>query len=707
DVKMPLKRKSGAQKRKQKKEELLLAAKLPKISSFFQSVTEPDNAADKSESDTEQDSGPSTVAKMACAETNFAKKSEQEPDIESILKKELGKTSAALNSEEPAFPPADDKNPTDRGNFPLAIKDSQKRYIISQGPCKPNGPFPQDKNQEGRCFSTTYYDITTKAEVKLTRTWLCYSPKLDSAYCEPCWLFADCSAPAYDVAWVSLSSKIEYHETSKIHLDFCLVYEQWQLHGTIDEDFETQIQKEKNFWRQVLERLINVTLTLSMCNLAFRGHREVLGHANSGNFLLIMELLAKYDPVLKQLVSMPSGSIRYLSHTIQDELIEILSKRIEGNIVEEIKAAPFFSVIMDTTQNISKTDQLSQIFRYVTIETDERNVATGVKINESFQEICDQSTSGLEKKIISCIEQKGLDISKCRGQGYDGASNMSGVYSGVQARISKKELHAEYVHCAAHNLNLTLNDSVRGIPKVKHYYDVIERLYTFFSHSIKRWAIIFIRFYNITLKRLCPTRWSSRYESLLALRFRYLDIMKALTKIVLLSKNADKHCEASALKKLMENLNFVFLVVLQTKILEVKLLQSKDTDLYKAAKLLCKATEDLAIFQNNFKAAKNSTIKLSEKWGGQTKFQEKRVRKVKRHFDKLCEDERLADSESFFKVNVLYRCLDIINAQLTNRFQSLQTVADKFSVIQPNTLISASDEDLYKEAEKLANHFNK
>uniref|UniRef100_H2ZY62 HAT C-terminal dimerisation domain-containing protein n=1 Tax=Latimeria chalumnae TaxID=7897 RepID=H2ZY62_LATCH len=109
--------------------------------------------------------------------------------------------------------------------------------------------------------------------------------------------------------------------------------------------------------------------------------------------------------------------------------------------------------------------------------------------------------------------------------------------------------------------------------------------------------------------------------------------------------------------------------------------------------------------ENNFKEAKNSAIK-SEKWGGQTKFQEKRMRKVKRHFDELCENERLANSESFFKVNVFYRCLNIINAQLTNRFQSLQAVADKFSVIQPNTLISASDEDLYK-AEKLANHFNK
>lgn len=35
---------------------------------------------------------------------------------------------------------------------------------------------------------------------------------------------------------------------------------------------------------------------------------------------------------------------------------------------------------------------------------------------------------------------------------------MSGVYSGVQARISEKEPLAVYVHSAAHNLNLALND---------------------------------------------------------------------------------------------------------------------------------------------------------------------------------------------------------------------------------------------------------
>jgi len=41
----------------------------------------------------------------------------------------------------------------------------------------------------------------------------------------------------------------------------------------------------------------------------------------------------------------------------------------------------------------------------------------------------------------------GLDIKKCRGQGYDGASVISGAHSGVQTRIRHIVLSAKYFHC--------------------------------------------------------------------------------------------------------------------------------------------------------------------------------------------------------------------------------------------------------------------
>lgn len=130
---------------------------------------------------------------------------------------------------------------------------------------------------------------------------------------------------------------------------------------------------------------------------------------------------------------------------------------------------------------------------------------------------------------------------------------------------------AKYVHCAAHNLNLTLNDCVKNIAEMCRFYDTVEGVYTFFGYSIKRWSLLsgiisseLSEHGNVTLKRLCATRWSSRCDALAALRYRYADVMKALTKITLISEKREVRDEATALKKLMENFCFVFLIVQQT-----------------------------------------------------------------------------------------------------------------------------------------------
>ena len=53
-------------------------------------------------------------------------------------------------------------------------------------------------------------------------------------------------------------------------------------------------------------------------------------------------------------------------------------------------------------------------------------------------------------------------LSQSRGQAYDGAANMSGTISGVHALFKKEEDRALYVHCLAHNPNLTLKDVTKA-----------------------------------------------------------------------------------------------------------------------------------------------------------------------------------------------------------------------------------------------------
>jgi len=102
----------------------------------------------------------------------------------------------------------------------------------------------------------------------------------------------------------------------------------------------------------------------------------------------------------------------------------------------------------------------------------------------AFHEVVDQSAFSLFKLILQNIEKKGLSIAKCRGQGYDSAANMSGIYNGLQKRIKDVEPSVVYVHCSANNLNLVVNDAVKEVTEMGIFFNVVQRVFVFFGHSI-------------------------------------------------------------------------------------------------------------------------------------------------------------------------------------------------------------------------------
>ena len=53
-----------------------------------------------------------------------------------------------------------------------------------------------------------------------------------------------------------------------------------------------------------------------------------------------------------------------------------------------------------------------------------------------------------------------IDVTNLRGQCYDGASNVAGIWTGLQARIKEISLSALFVHCYAHVLNLVIVDAM-------------------------------------------------------------------------------------------------------------------------------------------------------------------------------------------------------------------------------------------------------
>ena len=140
-----------------------------------------------------------------------------------------------------------------------------------------------------------------------------------------------------------------------------------------------------------------------------------------------VNMMAKYDPVLQNIIYLKTRSTRYLSPVVQNELIELMCNTLRSELVARIQAAPFFSIIADTTSDVhvSRADQLSIIVRCM----------EGIEIHETFWEflrVTDATAFGFTELISKFLKNIGLDLKKLRGQGYDGASVMSGHMRGVQ-----------------------------------------------------------------------------------------------------------------------------------------------------------------------------------------------------------------------------------------------------------------------------------
>lgn len=712
---------SGAYFRKKRKLQEENAEKHKKISTFFAKVTKVtadddvvntinnESESNKNESVLNLNNGVTKI--VSCMESVQQLANEVDPYTCPINDEDSNDLISSLKQ---------NKNPTDKANFNNRILSANlKKFIIENGPCRPKMIFPKDDKK--RRFSASFYTRISYTGQVTNLFWLCYSAIENKAYCEPCWLFGN-NQQLHNIVngtndWKNLHQTITRHMQSHLHINCCIIYNNWKVGQSIifNKNLERKLLNEKKFWTDVLERLFSITLRLTKCSLPFRGHREHIFEIYNGNFLSEVELLAKYDPVMKELLQKPKGHIKYLSPKIQNELIYCLGHNLENNIIKRVRACPFYTIIMDTTQDITKVDQLSIIIRFVDIEKDTLGNTIKFNICESFMgfmNVTDRSAGGLTNEILNFITKFDLDIHKCRGQGYDGASVMSGIYAGVQKRIKDIERTAEFIHCAVHNTGLVINDAVCGVKEVSTFFTVLQDLFNFFGVSLNRWELLasFTSESNKTIKKLNPTRWAGRARSLTAVTIRYKDILMALTKISLTFKNRKDRDEANRLLKSMANFDFVFLCTILSKIFTLidtisKLLQYKELDLITARNNLQNVLHRINHFRQSYIEIKLEAIEIASKWGIDPYFKNVRHRKIKKFHDELSEDYRLTNSEENFKINTYYRVLDIISTQIKHRFQSMNHIIDKFDFLQPQNIIAKAEAEIKNCAKLLRNHY--
>ena len=176
----------------------------------------------------------------------------------------------------------------------------------------------------------------------------------------------------------------------------------------------------------------------------------------------------------------------------------------------------------------------------------------------------DRTDASLTKLSKDVLLRLSLPLNRCRGQCFDGASNMSGRRSGVATRIQQEEPRALYVHCMGHSLNLAVQETCRSIKVMADTFDTVLELSKVFKYSAKKKAILLklkseLAPETIGIRPLCPTRWTVRAESLRSIIVNYSLIHSVLEEITEEYRgNSEVTSTTRGIMATMEKFSFLF-----------------------------------------------------------------------------------------------------------------------------------------------------
>ncbi|XP_025405010.1 uncharacterized protein LOC112679433 [Sipha flava] len=515
--------------------------------------------------------------------------------------------------------------------------------------------------------------FSDQGDCKFNRKWLTYDENNQKLFCSVCLAYSDGSSKFCSGFndWKHISQRIKEHEISKHHNSLVKAYIREKREKTVQHLLcGEQLQKRKievNERRCVLLQIIEVIKLIGKQGLPFRGDKSEAAYKlddsslNHGNFLEIILLLSKSDNILKshieksiklskehhdraQNINMKAlktttkigrgNLVTFLSATTVTTIIKLIGKEIKNMISREVKKANIFSVMMDTTMDLSSYDQCSIVLRYVPHnEVCERLIG--------LKHVTSTSGNSLFETLKDTLAELDLPLNNCVANAFDGAANMSGHYNGVTAKLSEVITNHVHTWCYAHVLNLVLSDTTQCLTPCMSFFNLVQEAFVFFKESYKR-----IDFW-------IKGDLSPENES----KFAYIQLLVALYEISISNQfNSKIRNDSLSLMKKFCSYETVLVAMMFLQIFKITTplsdyLQTKHLDYIQAWRHVSSAHKSLQSVRNRFcditKAAKTFVDfvvkKIDEKELRDIEIEEnlpkKRKRTVKRMDGELTRDE--------------------------------------------------------------------
>ena len=419
------------------------------------------------------------------------------------------------------------------------------------------------KSIEERTFRAAWFDKWS---------WLHYNETDDYVLCHVCATAfqkgklkesaADAFVSKGFTNWKDATVAFQRHQQTKCHKDAVdIVVTIPSTTKDVGELLSREHAKEKEINRRMFVKIVTSIKYLARQGISLRGD----GDEEDGNFMQLLRLRADDDPDLVAWLQRKQN--KYTSHEIQNEILKTMAISVLRNIASCLQSSPFLTLMMDETTDVSNTEQVVIVFRWV---------SDLLEVHEEFlglYQVASIKAEVLASTAMDCLKRFNISVAKLRGQCYDGASAMSGAKSGVAKRIQDEEPRAVFTHCYGHAISLAMCDVLKHSKPIKHALEVTHEITKLIKYSPRRESI-FKQVKETTLttgsggiRVLCPTRWTVRADSLASIISNYDALLITWEEALEAARDTETKARIIGVATQMRSFEFFFGAVLGEKIL--------------------------------------------------------------------------------------------------------------------------------------------